>query len=464
MPAAAPGTAAPTTATAPSSTGGPPGDRVSAPSRTRRDYLRTGAGAVGAGLLTACGAAGGEPGESAPAGARRPVTVFIDNDWTRGDRLTVIQAWLQRANQIYPHITTDLRENANSQEKSIATFAADQQGDLVQLDPYLLPVFGSKGVLQDISPSLAAQKFDPSTVYDFPYLTHYAGKRLGLLIQLNANCLVYNASALQEIGAKEPAPSWTWDDFVALARSLHRPDLQRWGTNLGFLYPWFWSADVPYLNDAGTAAQWDSAAARPILQWHSDLVLRHRIAPSPREASELQLGFTKGSYAISLHEVPSPSITKAIDGKFEWNILPRPRHPRTGKAVSQMNGHSYLATAKARERGVLQESVQVLAELFHPDIQNLYLSGLQVSSLPVVKAIAESQRSLSDLPSNMKRYTMDAIATARTISDGKTIGLLAFHNVFNQEYNRALNGEVSLEQAAVNMTRAGTAELAQAAR
>jgi ABC-type glycerol-3-phosphate transport system substrate-binding protein len=444
----------------------PASGAVAAPRRvTRRQHLvagppAAGAAGIGAALLAACGAVGeGKPAESA-----RPVTVLIDNNWTSGDRLKVVQAWLARASQVYPHIKTDLRENAATQEKSIAAFAADQQGDLVQLDTYLLPVFAPKGVLQEIGPTLAALKFDPNTLYDFPYLTQYGGKRLGLLIQLNANSMVYNTAAFQDAGVKEPAPSWTWDDFVDLVRKVHRPQDNRWGTDLGYLYPWFWSADVPYLNAAGTAAQWDSAAARPILQWHSDLVLRHRVAPAPRESAEKKLSFANGSYAVSLHQVPSAAITKAIDGKFGWNILPRPRHPKTGKAVSQMNGDTYLTTAKARERGVLRETVQMWLELFHPDIQQLYISGLGVSSLPVVKAVAESAKSLQDLPANMKRYTLDMIATARTIQDGKTVGLLAVHGEFNKEYNRALDGEVTLEQAAVNMTRASTAALTQAAR
>lgn len=420
--------------------------------------MTTGLAALPAVLLAACGASETKP-EGQPAASARPVTVLIDNNWTSGDRLKVVQAWLARANQVYPHIKTDLRENAATQVKSIATFAADQQGDLVQLDTYLLPVFAPKGVLQEITPTLAALKFDTNSLYDFPYLTQYGGKRLGLLIQLNANSVVYNTNAFQDAGVTEPAPTWTWDDFVELARKVHRPQDSRWGTDLSSLYAWFWSADVPYLNATGTAALWDSPAARPILQWHSDLVLRHRVAPSPAEVAEKKLSFTAGAYAISLHQVPSAAITKAIDGRFGWNILPRPRHPKTGKAVSQMNGDMYLTTTKARERGVLRETVQTLLEFFQNDIQQLYISGLSVSSLPVVKAVAESARSLQDLPSNMKRYTLDMIATARTIQDGKTAGLLEAHYEFNREYNLALNGEVTLEQAAVNMTRATTAAL-----
>ncbi len=91
----------------------------------------------------------------------------------------------------YPHIKTDLRQTADTQEKTIAMFASDQQGDLVQLDQHMVPVFGPKGVLQDIGPSLASMKFDVTKLHDVQNITHWNGKRHGLLIQLNANTFLF---------------------------------------------------------------------------------------------------------------------------------------------------------------------------------------------------------------------------------------------------------------------------------
>src|SRR4051794_35256839 len=96
---------------------------------TRAGLLRTGALALASGLATACGAAatgGTTAATQVPATpAPRNVTLIVDNDWTAGDRLTIIKAWLDRANKIYPNIKTDLRDTAGDQSKTIALFAAD---------------------------------------------------------------------------------------------------------------------------------------------------------------------------------------------------------------------------------------------------------------------------------------------------------------------------------------------------
>ncbi|MGH2368522.1 MAG: hypothetical protein ACRDI2_09990, partial [Chloroflexota bacterium] len=154
---------------------------------TRAQVLRAGLGAASFGTLIACGGqASGTPSEvsATSAPAKRPVTLIVDNDWTSGDRYKVVQAWLERAKQVHPHITTELRDNAASQDKTIALFASDQQGDLFQLDQHMVPVYGPKGVLQDISSTLASLRFDLNSVYDVENITHWNGKRHGLLIQL----------------------------------------------------------------------------------------------------------------------------------------------------------------------------------------------------------------------------------------------------------------------------------------
>src|SRR5213593_1857941 len=98
------------------------GNPTGAGGMTRSRLLRAGALALAAsvsGVATACGAATGGtqavatqvPATPAP----RNVTLVVDNDWTSGDRLTIIKAWLERANKVYPNIKTDLRDTAGDQ-------------------------------------------------------------------------------------------------------------------------------------------------------------------------------------------------------------------------------------------------------------------------------------------------------------------------------------------------------------
>jgi ABC-type glycerol-3-phosphate transport system substrate-binding protein len=440
-------------------------------SRMRRaQFLRMGAAAVASGTLLACGgpaagtgtpAAGGQ-GPAAPA--KRPVTVLVDNDWTEGDRYAVVQAWLARANKVYPHIKTELRDNAASQDKTLALFATGDEGDLYQLDQHVVPVFGPKGVLQDIAPTLASLKFDLNSVYDVPNITQWNGKRHGLMIQLQTFTTIYNVDAFQKIGLKAPGADWTWDDWLDAARKLNQPleATPQWGTTLsGEPYHMFWSADAPYLNQSGTTAQWDSPACRAVVQWMVDLTQRHRVTPTPAEATEKKLNFNNGNYAINPYAQPSPGITKAVDGKFQWDVLPPAKHPRTGKGIILVGGHNYLVTARANKRGVLTEATQVLTELFHPEIQELYNSGLNLGSLPALKSVAAKTGEMPGMPKNFKSV-LDAIPTGRNFE--KVIGFLDFHRAWIPEFQKALNGLATVEQAVADMTRASNAALAQAAR
>jgi multiple sugar transport system substrate-binding protein len=437
---------------------------------TRARLVRAAGSTLALATLPACGPlGGGTTGASATVQAaiqaKRPVTLLVDNDWTQGDRLKVVQAWLERANKVYPHIKTDLRETAETQEKTIAMFAAEQQGDLVQLDQHMVPVFGPKGVLHDISSTLAALKFEVNSIYDIPNITHWEGKRHGLLIQLNSFNWLINVNAFQEAGLKEPAAGWTWDDLVDVAKKLTRtPGAPggRWGTNIsGEPYHFFWSANAPYLDPKGTRSLWDTAPVREVVQWLVDLVQRHRVAPTQREATEKRLSFNNGDYAINQYAVPTPAITRAIDGRFQWDVVPAPKHPKTGKAVNTVTGHNYLITKKAVQRGVATEAAQVLLELYDKEIQELYISGLSVGSLPILKSVAARAGSMEGMPRNFK-IALDVIPTGQNFE--KVIGFLDFHRAWRPEFWKALDGEVSVEQAVINMTRASDAALQQAAR
>ena len=235
---------------------------------TRARVLRGAPAALGAGLLSACGANATGGGTQAGAGATpspaaRPTSLLLSNDWTSPDRRAIIEAWVARANRIHPQIKTELVDNADTQEKIIAQFAADQQGDLVMVDQHLVPVFGPKGVLEDISSTMAALKFDFNSVYDIANITSYGGKRHGILVQLNSNVWVYNKNLFQQAGVAEPTAGWTWNDHLEAARKLSKPDQGQWGMNVrADVYPWFWQAGVDYLAPDGKKTLFDSGPAR----------------------------------------------------------------------------------------------------------------------------------------------------------------------------------------------------------
>lgn len=440
--------------------------RIARVSRTQ--FLRAGAGTLAAGVLAACGAPSGGTTQAVatgvPAPAKRPTTLLLGNDWTGGDRRKIVDAWLARANQVYPHIKTDLADNADTQEKIIAQFAADQQGDLVMVDQHMIPVFGPKNVLEDISSTMATLKFDFNSIFDIPNITSFGGKRHGTLIQLNSNVWVYNKNMFQQFGVAEPTAAWTWNDHLEAARRLSKPDENRWGMNVrADMYPWFWQAGVDYLTADGKKTQFDSGPARAVWQHVVEIVTRHRAAPSQAENAEKRPTFQNGNYATIVQSSPGRPLTAQIDGKFVWEVMPTPKHPSSGRPPALVvTGHNWAITKKATQRGNLTEAAQVLIELYHKEVQELYNNGtLAPGSLPILKSVATSAEALKPPPQNAK-VIVDQVPTGRNYD--KIVGFLDMHRVIGPELDKALNGLQSANDAAAQVQQLADAALANAAR
>ena len=128
-----------------------------------------------------------------------------------------------------------------------------------------------RGPCTTSGPVLAGLKFDLNSFYDVNNITHWEGKRHGLIVQLNVNSGVYNKSAFQQAGVRGSPPlDWTWDGYLEAARRLNKPQDFLCGAPTrcpGYPYAWYWSANVPYMDAKGTRTSWDSAPSREILQW-----------------------------------------------------------------------------------------------------------------------------------------------------------------------------------------------------
>jgi multiple sugar transport system substrate-binding protein len=262
----------------------------------------------------------------------------------------------------------------------------------------------------------------------------------------------------------EPTDKWTWNDHVEAARRLSKPADNRWGMNVRMdLYPWYWQAGVEYLAPDGTRTLFDSAGSKQVMNWVTDIVVKHRAAPSNQENTDLKPSFAAGNYAMIVQSSPGAPLTKQIDGRFQWEIMPTPKHPTSGKAPGLVvTGHNYAVTKKATQRGNLKESVQVLVELYDKEVQQLYNNGtLAPGSLPILRSVATSPEALKPPPQNAK-VVVDQIPAGRNYD--KIIGFLDMHYVINPEFYNAIDGKISANVAADNIKRLADAALANAAR
>jgi ABC-type glycerol-3-phosphate transport system substrate-binding protein len=333
-----------------------------------------------------------------------------------------------------------VRGALGGQDQMVALFASDTQGDLMQISNYLVPVVGPKG-LADIGPTLASLKFDSNALYDVKDLTHSDGKRHGMMSQLNWFGWVYNKSLFQSEGVKEPTKDFSWNGLLEASRRLSRTQDNRWGMRLpGEMYHWVWAAGANYMDPQdlqGAVGQSGGQGSAPV---------RGRLRAAPQgdarsgrgERAQAQLE-QRAVRHQQLHRGRSGG-DRGIDGKFQWEVMYPPKHPKTGKRYVTTGGRPYSATTKAKTRGVLTQAVRALTSYYDKEVQELYVSGLGVNSLPIVKSVAQSLTTLPNVPASMKIV----LETANEMKTYEPVpGFLDFQRAWSAEWVKYLNGEQS---------------------
>lgn len=108
--------------------------------------------------------------------------------------------------------------------------------------------------------------------------------------------LYYNKDMFDAAGIAYPDESWTWDDFLAAAKALTVDKdgdgkIDQWGY-WGFgrysnVEPWVYANGGEYINRETMRFEPD-ANAMEALEFVTDLVLEHKVAPQPKDMSAMK--------------------------------------------------------------------------------------------------------------------------------------------------------------------------------
>ncbi len=182
---------------------------------------------------------------------------------------------------------------ANYQEKLLTAIAAGAPPDVFLLDGPDIPSFLDRGLTLDLTPYLPPLGYDRSRVFDEVRETFERGGRLYAFPKDFTPMVIYaNRSVFRRWGAELPAPGadWTWDAFLAAARTLTRDTT---GDGRVDLYafdfprnpyqwiPWVWAGGGDILGPDGTRATGylDSPATVESFRFLTGLVTDAKVTP-----------------------------------------------------------------------------------------------------------------------------------------------------------------------------------------
>jgi multiple sugar transport system substrate-binding protein len=297
----------------------------------RRALLRwgLGAGAVAAAgpLLAACGS--GDDEATADGEVMLKVVGFQVPPEEKGSELDkAYQKFLADFQTANPKIKIDpIQAPPNFDTQIIVDLASGSAPDLWSQDASSLAPLIKRNLLLDMRkvtealPALTTDRFFPQVLE-----IHKGedGGIYGLPNDFTPMVVYYNPTLFTKAGITPPQRGWTWDDQLAAAQKLtldkngrnrldpafDEANVVQWGYRLSqYAYQWVYriwqnGGDVVSPDQKTATGFLDAPAAVEAIQWYADLVLKHKVAPSPStlekmtNASDANALFLDGKFAM----------------------------------------------------------------------------------------------------------------------------------------------------------------------
>ncbi len=457
---------------------------------TRRGYWRRSLRAGGGAFLAALGLSGGvahaqeapdeEMGTEPPPPpmsndatiSRVPAlqkTIMIDADWLGTDnaRGRHVQYWLDSWSQAHPSYKLDAQDKGDV----IVRLASDTNGHLVQFPPTIFAVFkGKPGLFVDINKDMVDRGYTQDDFFGIPEVETFEGKRFGIPLQTNVFGWMYNRSKFEQIGQRLPDANWTYDDAVDAAKRFTRADAQppqwglRWRHNWDII-PVLRAAKVNYLSADKESVNFNTPQGIAALDFIIGVVQKQGVAPTEKWRTDNNATFAAADISLGYFAMLDGSTgTKATQNLLgpkgiKWENMWPPKWKASNTRSVLIDGHPYMTYDRAVKDGVDAACIDLMFHLLDPDVQEQYL--IQGTGMPALKKMAYDPRFIEGPPDSL-------VLQPEIWQFGETYdrfaGGIDMLNAWDPHLKKAWNGEISPNEAAIQMTRDGTAAIQRVRR
>lgn len=414
---------------------------------TRREFVRLAGLSLAGAAVTACVAPSAAPAPAAPAAAVKEVR--FATDWVEGARGATIEAALKAFPEEYPGIQVTLEPIGGDYfDRLQIQFSGGTVADVILFEGVLAADYIAEGLLADLAPTLEAMDIDqskwrPGTVDIF----RQEGKVYALPFQLTPAIWVYNKTLFEQKGVALPDDTWDWDKALEAAQALtEAPNSYgfwaRVDMNHGYGSMGLTNSESHWVNDDLTHTMFDDPGFAEAIRWIIATVNEYQVSPQPAEVEGLlSAGVTNlfASGKVGMNPVNAGSIgtfLRDVGDRFEWDVMPTPKGPLTGRGGGLWNDQPHVVTANAIERNVLSQATELVLYLAGDEVQTNIATDR--GACPTVQAIQESDVYLSPPPENMQTVIDELV---QEVGPKYFPRYLEWHNAVNKEFELGLIGE-----------------------
>ncbi len=293
--------------------------------------------------------------------------------WGTPEELDIITRAVRQWEESHPAVEVKIEHTNYSDyvSKILTRIAGGTPPDIIFTEVDNFVNFYSKGALLDLSDMLKndtnfrIEEFFPQVVARF-----MQDGKIYCIPRDTAPfaCVFYNKDMFDEAGVAYPSDGWDWNEMLDKAKKLtkiSRGVVQQYG-----FYAWAWQNFV-YANGGALVDNVDSPmrctlaekSATDGLQFHADLVLRHRVSPSQNalKNSGMQVTqmFMSGKLAMFASGIWETPILRQAQN-FSWDVAMFPKGPG-GKRGFGTGGSGYCILKSSNHPQEAWEVVKALS-------------------------------------------------------------------------------------------------------
>jgi multiple sugar transport system substrate-binding protein len=251
----------------------------------------------------------------------------------------------------------------------------------------------------------------------------------------------------QDKGVAEPDDTWDWADALEAAKALtDAPNTYgfwaRVDMNHGYGSMGLTNSNSHWVNDDLTHTMFDDPGFADAIRWIIGTVQTDKVSPLPAEVEGLLTAGVSNLFAagkIGMNPVNAGSVgsfTRDVGDRFEWDIMPTPKGPLTGRGGGLWNDQPHVVTSGAIDRNVLAQSVDLVLYLAGDEVQENIAKDR--GSCPTVASIQESDTYMAPPPNNM-HIIIDELK--QEVGPKYFPRFLEWFNAVNKEFELGLIGE-----------------------
>jgi len=282
------------------------------------------------------------------------------------------------------------------------------------------------------------------------------GKIYGLPLDVVGWAIYYNRRLFDQKGLPYPSGSWTWDEFIQVAKKLTEDldgdgIIDRYGAyvkfKMGVIELLAGQSGAMILDRENSTCLFDSPEGRAVIQLFYDLMVRHRVVP-PVEARAGQDVFAAQKVAMAL--LMRGMVTQYRQSlAFDWDVAPVPGWPGKEPRVLIVGGFNPWVISRRTE---LPEASWRFLKFFtgKEALTEMVKTGRFV---PARKSVAESPAFLKTSPPDNNKVFLDLIESPNKVFVPRFLHYNRLEKAFEDNFQLLIEGRIDVDECVTRIAR-----------